>query len=109
MGAANLEGGKTNTLGAPTAALESDAGGGGGRGRGRDGDYMVAVDTIFFLSDGKPTTGRFVDPDDILREVRKLNELRRVVVHTIALGQFQKTFMKRLAKENGGVFVDLGE
>lgn len=109
VGAANLEGGKTNTLGALTAALESDASGGrGGRG-GRADDYMVAVDTVFFLSDGKPTTGRFVDPDDILREVRKINELRRVVVHTIALGQFQKTFMKRLAKENGGVFVDLGE
>ena len=71
-------------------------------------DYKVDVDTIFFLSDGRPTVGEFVDPDDILREVKSVNELRKVVIHTIAIGEFQKDFMKRLAEENGGVFVDLG-
>jgi hypothetical protein len=101
-GAANLEAGKTNTYAVLMKAL-------GVAGRGaRDRAYDVAVDTIFFLSDGRPTTGELVDPDDILAEVRAANELRKVVIHTIALGEFQKEFMRTLARENGGVFVDLG-
>jgi HEAT repeats/von Willebrand factor type A domain/PBS lyase HEAT-like repeat len=103
--AANLEGGRTNTWGALAAALGvvTDL-----KRPTRD-DYEVKVDTIFFMSDGRPTAGLFIDVDDIVREVRKANELRRVVLHTIALGPFQKTFMKRLAQQNGGVFVDLGK
>lgn len=101
-GAANLEAGKTNTYGALMRAL-------GVAGRGsRDKHYEVAVDTIFFLSDGRPTVGELIDPDDILAEVRTANDLRKVVIHTIAIGQFQRGFMKELATENGGVFVDLG-
>lgn len=101
-GAANLEAGKTNTFGVLMNAL-------GAAGRGtKDKYYEVEVDTIFFLSDGRPTVGDLVDPDDILREVRVSNELRKVVIHTIAIGEFQKDFMKTLARENGGVFVDLG-
>ncbi|MCP3914116.1 MAG: VWA domain-containing protein [bacterium] len=103
VGAANLSAGKTNTFGALAWALEVAAGRGA-----KDKHYKVAVDTIFFLSDGRPTHGEFVDIDDILREVREANELRKVVIHTIAIGEFQKTFMERLAAENGGVFVDLG-
>ena len=101
-GAANLEAGKTNTFGALMQAL-------GVAGRGaRDSAYDVAVDTIFFLSDGRPTVGELIDPDDILEEVRAANELRKVVIHTIAIGEFQRAFMRDLARENGGVFVDLG-
>jgi Mg-chelatase subunit ChlD len=74
----------------------------------KDKEYEVAVDTIFFLSDGRPSTGEFVDTEDILREVLKANELRKVVIHTIAIGEFQKSFMQRLAEKSGGVFVDLG-
>ncbi|MEO6711747.1 MAG: hypothetical protein ABI054_06880, partial [Planctomycetota bacterium] len=101
-GSANLEAGKTNTFGALSDAL-------GLAGRGmKDKDYEVAVDTVFFLSDGRPSHGLYVDPEDILREIRSANQLRKVVLHTIAIGEFQKDFMKRLAEENGGVFVDLG-
>jgi hypothetical protein len=99
---ANLAAGKTNTFGALMEAL-------GAAGRGAvDKNYEVAVDTIFFLSDGRPSTGKYVDTTDILREVNAANDLRKVVIHTIALGEFQKDFMRRLAEENGGVFVDLG-
>jgi HEAT repeat protein len=102
VGSANLEGGKTNTWGALSAAL-------GIAGRGaKDKHYEVAIDTIFFLSDGRPSVGDYVDTDDILREVKSANELRKVVIHAVAIGEFQKDFMKRLAEENGGVFVDLG-
>lgn len=101
VGSANLEAGKTNTYGALMAALDVDP-------DARRDEYTVAVDTIFFLSDGRPSHGDYVDTDDILREVRTANQARKVVIHTIALGEFQKEFMRQLAGENGGVFVDLG-
>ena len=101
-GSANLAKGKTNTYGALMSGLEIAAPG------KADKDYEVEVDTIFFLSDGRPTHGELVDVDDILKKVNEANELRKVVIHTIAIGEFQKSFMERLAKENGGVFVDLG-
>jgi len=101
-GTANLEAGKTNTYGALVQAL-------GAAGQGiKDKNYEVAVDTVFFLSDGRPSTGEYVDTDDILREIAESNKLRKVVIHTIAIGEFQKHFMRALAEHNGGVFVDLG-
>ncbi|MFT5050014.1 MAG: HEAT repeat protein [Chlamydiales bacterium] len=102
VGTADLSAGKTNTHGALAWALGIE-----GEGK-RRGDYEIDVDTIFFLSDGRPTTGAFIDPQDILREINEANALRKVVIHTIALGEFQKNFMRLLAEDNGGVFVDLG-
>ena len=104
-GSASLDKGKTNTYGALMAALDVKPGGA----RTGDKNYVVDVDTIFFLSDGRPTVGQFVDPDDILRELAAANELRKVVIHTIAIGEFQKDFMRKIAERNGGVFVDLGK
>jgi len=105
IGSANLDEGKTNTYGALKVALGvNDV-------RTADATYAkTEADTIFFLSDGRPTVGDYVDIDDILREIKSLNDLRRVVIHTIAIGEFQKDFMQRLADQNGpGVFVDLGK
>lgn len=99
---ATAEGGKTNSYGALAYALRA-------AGRGvKDKYYEVGVDTIFFLTDGEPTTGQFVFSDDIVREIDLVNSLRRVVIHTIAIGEFEKGFMQRLAARNGGTFVDLG-
>lgn len=100
--AANLEAGKTNTWGALAWALAVNDG------NGKE-EYELAVDTIFFLSDGRPTHGRHVDTDRILEEVKKANAVRKVTIHALAIGEFQKTFMKRLATENHGQFVDLGQ
>jgi len=102
LGAANLEAGKTNSFGALMAALGVD------EEKGVEEGYEVDVDTIFFLSDGYPSYWKYIETDDVLREVRKANQLRGVVIHTIALGEFEKDFMRRLAEENGGTFVDLG-
>lgn len=43
------------------------------------------IDTIYFLSDGVPSLGRFEEREAILAEVRKLNRFERVTIHTIAL------------------------
>lgn len=111
MGSANLDKGKTNTFGAIMAALEVPLDNKGLRLPQTgpvDKNYQTDVDTVFFLSDGRPTVGAYVEPDDILREVLAANELRKIVIHTIAIGEFQKDFMRRMAEQNGGVFVDLG-
>ena len=101
VASADLSSGKTNTYAALMASLQASD--------DRRAQYAVGADTVFFLSDGRPSTGQFVDPDDIREAVRRANELRRVVIHTIAIGEFQKGFMRQLANENGGVFVDLGK
>ena len=102
VGAAGMEEGKTNTY----LALMTGLGGPGGR---TLGDVAEDVDTIFFLSDGRPSVGKLIEPDDILGAVREVNKLKKIVIHAIAIGEFQKDFMEALAKENGGVFVDLGK
>jgi HEAT repeat protein len=113
IGSANLDMGKTNTYGAVMTALgvplEKQGLKSVETGGVADKNYKTDIDTIFFLSDGRPTVGVYVDPDDILREVRAANELRKIVIHTIAIGEFQKDFMRRMAEQNGGVFVDLGK
>lgn len=109
-GVANLDAGKTNTLKAllygfgidpekpprgPITAVD-------------DKSLKRPLDTMYFLSDGRPSIGKLIETDEILAEVRKHNELFKIVIHTIAIGDFPKAFLEQLANENGGVFVDLG-
>jgi HEAT repeat protein len=63
------------------------------------------VDTVYLLSDGEPTDGRVVATEDILREIRKINRLRQVVIHTISFGP--SAFMKELADQNGGLYAEI--
>jgi hypothetical protein len=106
VSAADLDAGRTNSHAAlmyALGAIEED-------GDPVDAeDYRLAVDTIFFLSDGVPSVGRYLEPTEILREVGEANRTRKVVIHALALGQFRRDFMERLARENGGNFVDLGK
>ncbi|MEO6593919.1 MAG: HEAT repeat domain-containing protein [Planctomycetota bacterium] len=109
-GSANLEAGKTNTLKAllypfgvdpdkPSKAAIT----------GFDKNAIKSpLDTVYFLSDGRPSCGKLVETLEIRKEVRRYNEIFRVVIHTIAIGEFQKEFLMQLAEENGGVYVDLG-
>lgn len=79
---------------------------------GKDG---FVVDTIFLLTDGSPTKpdGTIDDHEKILVAVRDWNPLKRVVIHTIGIGEdLNYDFMERLAAENGGEFkhfTDAGE
>ena len=70
---------------------------------GKDKYYATTGDTILFLSDGGPTCGRTTDCEEILREVKKWNETRRITIHAVGIGaQTVENFLKALAKENGG-------
>jgi hypothetical protein len=75
-------------------------------------DLGSPVDEIFLLTDGVPTVGEMTDPDRLCGEITKLNKVRKVRIHTIAVGTPGKgvspvdlKFMKRLAEENGGTAV----
>ncbi len=69
---------------------------------------VMKLDTIYFLTDGRPSIGKYVDTEDILEQVRKVNATRRIVIHCISIGDFEAAFLRNLAVQNGGVFVDLG-
>ncbi|NUN53853.1 MAG: VWA domain-containing protein, partial [Planctomycetaceae bacterium] len=80
-----------------------------------DRNYDPTVDTIYLISDGAPTDQdmdkpQLQDPRIILDAVREWNRLGKVVLHAIAIdprtggGQFI-AFMKELAKQNGGEYV----
>ena len=62
------------------------------------------VDTIYLLSDGSPSCGKYVEAEDILAEVEKLNRTRRIAIHCIALG-FDTGLLQALADRNGGSYV----
>ncbi|MHC4340902.1 MAG: HEAT repeat domain-containing protein [Planctomycetota bacterium] len=61
------------------------------------------VDTIFLLSDGMPGSGKYVNTPDIVREVRKINELRRITIHCVSIGR-NSSLLRLLADQNGGRF-----
>jgi hypothetical protein len=70
------------------------------------------ADEVFLLTDGDPTVGEMTDTDRICEEVRKVNSVRKIKLHCVAVGTegtgmspVNLKFLKRLAKENGGKFV----
>jgi len=92
--------GGTNIYGALSQAFEL-AGVSGG-----DGWEDPRIDTIFFLSDGRPSVGLTTDPSEILEFVRELNQSAGIVIHTIGLSGAQDAFLMRsLAEQNGGTYV----
>ncbi len=77
-------------------------------GRGAaDKYYDSTVDTIFLLTDGQPFLPGGPDSTErIIQLVRRENPIKRVTVHTIGLGKgIDADFLRKLASENGGVFV----
>ncbi|MFH1226286.1 MAG: hypothetical protein V1701_00105 [Planctomycetota bacterium] len=83
-------------------------------------DKIVSgADTVFLLTDGQPTVGKILLPDDIINSVRRLNDLRRIKINTIAVGASDSAdenttdqllvniyLMRRIAEVTGGSFVD---
>jgi HEAT repeat protein len=75
------------------------------------------VDTMFLMSDGRPTVGRIATTDDVITELKKVNRLRKVTIHTICVGDVipgtaildrpDPAFLKRVADLNNGDFVQI--
>lgn len=86
----------------------------------KSANYATSVggaDTFFLMTDGQPTEGRLQKPEEILAELRKVNQLRKVTIHTICVGDINPAeppaanpdpvFLKKIADENGGDFVHI--
>ena len=65
------------------------------------------LETLYLLSDGAPTP-ESGSMEEILRTVKRWNRLRNVKINTIGfyLRPKEKEFLRQLADENFGVFVD---
>lgn len=65
------------------------------------------VDTIILVSDGSPTIpgeGTIAEIPPILDEIRKTNRFRKIAVHTLGFPGAKVSFMRAIAKQNGGVY-----
>lgn len=85
--------------------------------------YETTVDELFVLSDGAPSVGEVIDPQQILRLVKETNRFASLRINTVfvhteppsvefrqqvdELSMLPEELMKRLAEENGGTFREL--
>ena len=89
--------GSTNIFDALAKSLEIAA----ARGKGKS----PGADTVFFLTDGRPTSGQIVDANQILAEISARNRLLGVTIHTIGVAREQNAaFLFNLAKRNHGEY-----
>jgi hypothetical protein len=71
------------------------------------------VETIMFLSDGKPTVGKIIEQEKILAAIKKENAVRKILLNTIGIytGGVRNEkfigFMKDLAKQNTGIYKEV--
>lgn len=64
------------------------------------------LDTVFFLTDGKPTAGKCQDPGLILERLRGWNKTTQLRVHAIGVGpDHDAEFMKELARIGDGTYL----
>ncbi|MEO6595064.1 MAG: VWA domain-containing protein [Planctomycetota bacterium] len=61
----------------------------------------VEVDTIFLLTDGRPSAGAIVEAKALAREVQRWNTGRGIRIHTVAIGG-RSDFLEQLATDSGG-------
>lgn len=75
------------------------------------GQFSDTPDTIYFLTDGEPTTGDITDVDVLISWFSELNRFARVKVNVITFGSLgvEVDFLRRLATQNGGTFVQVPE
>ena len=93
-----------------------------GVGASADKRYEPVYDTIFFMTDGFPTSGKVTDRAQILGEVKRWNEGRKIRIHVVGMGgkakgrgggggpggpggDIDKDFLQKLAEQNDGQVV----
>jgi len=60
-------------------------------------------DTLYFLSDGQPSSGEITDPAALTKWFRRANLERGLVVHTVGIAD-DGGLLRTLAVENGGLY-----
>lgn len=71
--------------------------------------FALDPEAIYFLSDGAPTSGKIVNPVEIVHDITANNRIRRVSLHAIGVGIGEdnapaifRQFMEALAQYNWG-------
>jgi hypothetical protein len=67
------------------------------------------IDTIFFLTDGRPTAGKIQDPKLILEQVREWNRTANLKIHVVGVGppeDIDEPFLQELARIGEGQYVN---
>jgi len=70
--------------------------------------FKTEADTVFFLSDGNPTTGRITQPKTLTDYVATVNKRAKLVIHTVSFGNANKQLMEIIAHQSSGQFVMIG-
>lgn len=87
---------RTNTYGALLAAFGfADEGAPDWKKRGK-------VDTIFFVTDGLPTSGQIVDVPKMIDAVTEMNRTRGLTIHLVMFDEIVADRLRPLALRNGG-------
>lgn len=72
-----------------------------------DTTKVLDVETVFLLSDGEPTAGKYRSTSQILQKVEEWNTYRKVQIHTVGLGDnHDEAFMRQMAEDNNGVYIN---
>ncbi|MHC4550426.1 MAG: HEAT repeat domain-containing protein [Planctomycetota bacterium] len=71
--------------------------------------FADTPDTLFFLTDGRPTDGDITRSDELLAWFGEQNRFARLRVHVIAMGRtgIDIEFLRKLAEDNDGTFLHL--
>ncbi|GIW72213.1 MAG: hypothetical protein KatS3mg102_1755 [Planctomycetota bacterium] len=70
---------------------------------------MPEVDTVFLLSEGNPTEGRFVEQDRFIRHLQRENRFAKTRVEALFIGNAASArgYMRAIAEATGGRFYDI--
>jgi hypothetical protein len=73
------------------------------------GNFSDTPDTVFFLTDGKPTVGDITEPEVLLSWFAERNRFARMHFNVITFGSQETNdrFLRPLAEDNGGKFVQV--
>jgi Mg-chelatase subunit ChlD len=72
-----------------------------------DTTLPLKVEAVFFLTDGEASTGKFTNSDRILTKTAEMNPAKRIVINTVGLGKNKDAdFLRKLANQNGGSYID---
>lgn len=79
-----------------------------------DASFVYDAEAVYFLTDGAPTTGKIVNPPDIVTAITKGNRARRETIYTIGIGVGDvgnpfDTFLRTLAEQNYGDYKRVDE
>jgi Mg-chelatase subunit ChlD len=66
------------------------------------------VEAVYLLSDGMPTRGQFLVPEDVLSNIQLTNRIRGVKIHCIGFGM-DSHLLKALSRDSGGQYRMIGQ